>query len=35
MISKDSEIYLKLKDLNFKVTDENISQVLEAVKKEF
>lgn len=35
MISKDSEIYLKLKDLDFKVTDENISQILDALKSEF
>lgn len=35
MISKDGEIYTLLKDFDFKVNDENISQILEAVKKQF
>lgn len=35
MISKDSEVYLLLKDMNFKVTDENISTVLEKLKEQF
>ncbi len=35
MISKDGEIYTLLKDFDFKVNDENISQILEVVKKQF
>lgn len=35
MISKNGEIYTLLKDFNFTVNDENISEVLEAVKKQF
>jgi len=35
MISKDSQIYLLLKDLDFKINDKNISQILEKLKEEF
>jgi len=35
MISKDGEIYALLKNLDFKVNDENISKVLEELKTQF
>lgn len=35
MISKDSEVYVLLKDLDFKVNNENISQVLTQLKEQF
>ncbi|MGE4443552.1 MAG: hypothetical protein AB7E37_00995 [Candidatus Altimarinota bacterium] len=35
MISKDGEIYTLLKDFDFKVNDENISQILDVLKKQF
>lgn len=35
LISKDSEMYALLKDFDFKVTDENISKILEVLQKEF
>lgn len=35
LISKDSEMYGLLKDFDFKVNDENISKILDALKNEF
>ncbi len=35
MISKDGEVYALLKDLDFKVTDENMQKVLEELKKQY
>lgn len=35
MISKDSEIYALLKDLNFKVSNEDFSKILSALKEQF
>lgn len=34
-IQKDSEMYALLKDLDFKVTDENVQKVLEELKNQF